>query len=100
MARLPNRIRGDGDRTWKKSAATIGASWQSGRHSPPAGMPVQLADDPEAKRTLVLSPDLELIGVLRQRLNPERCGLTLASVGSAEAHVNVTYLGPDKLLAA
>jgi hypothetical protein len=84
------------DQTWKKTEATVDTAWQQ---NPRKGSPVHLLDDPNGGNTLVLSPDLELIGTLRRKLDGQRRGLTLAIVGSAN-QVEVTYLGPDKLFAA
>ena len=74
----------------------LASSWQHQPH-PGIGSPVHLIDNPNGGSTLVLSPDLELVGTLRRKLNVHRCGLTLAVVSSGN-HVDVTYLGPDELL--
>jgi hypothetical protein len=84
------------NRTWTRSSIRVEASWQQSRPMP--GSAVHLVDDPVADSSLVLSPDLELIGALRRRLNAQRCGLTLATIGDGN-HVDVTYLGPDRLFA-
>ena len=55
------------DRTWKKSSATVDASWQHQPH-PGIGSPVHLIDNPNGGSTLVLSPDLELVGTLRRKM--------------------------------
>lgn len=69
-----------GSQTWKKSSAKVDTSWH--RTQPCKGSPVHLVDDPKDARTLVLSPDLELMGTLRRRLNTKRLGLTLAAVSA------------------
>jgi hypothetical protein len=87
------------NRVWKKSNATADAAWNPGV-SIAAGSPLRLADNPTRARTNVLTPDLELVGTLRRRLNPERCGLTIATAGPGQGRVELTYLGPDELFAA
>ncbi len=82
-------------RTWKKFEATVDASWQ---HPPQSHSSVQLVDDPEDGCTLILSPDLELMGKLTRKLNAQRRGSTLAAVNAGR--IDITYLGPDRLFAA
>jgi hypothetical protein len=87
------------NRIWKKTTVTVDATWKAGI-SVPAGSPLRLADDASRRCTNVLSLDLELFGALRRRLNPQRCGSTLATAGPDDGHVELTYLGPDELFAA
>ena len=86
------------NRIWKKLNATVGTAWKAGA-SVVAGSALQLADDPARSCTNVLSPDLELVGTLRRRLNPERRGSTLATTGANPDQVELTYYGPDGLFA-
>jgi hypothetical protein len=87
------------NRIWKKTTLTVDAIWNAGI-SVPAGSPLRLADDAARGCTNVLSPDLELFGALRHRLNPQRCGATLTTAGSDYGRIELTYLGPDELFAA
>jgi hypothetical protein len=87
------------NRIWKKTNVTVDAAWNEGV-SVSAGSPLRLADDPSRRRTNVLSPNLELIGALRRRLNPQRYGSTLATAAPHHGHVELAYLGPDELFAA
>jgi hypothetical protein len=87
------------NRVWKKTSVTVSAAWNDGVSFRP-GSPLRLADDARGLRTNVLSPDFELVGALRRRLNPQRCGSTIATVGQGRGEVELTYLGPDELFAA
>jgi hypothetical protein len=86
-------------RIWKKTTVTVDAIWNDGL-SVPAGFALRLADDANHRCTNLLLPDLQLRGALRRRLNPQRCGSTLATAGPDHGHVELTYLGPDELFAA
>lgn len=86
-------------RIWKKTTVTVDAIWNDGV-SVPAGFPLRLSDDASHRRTNLLSPDLELLGALRRRLNLQRCGSTLATAGPDHGHIELTYLGSDELFAA
>jgi hypothetical protein len=83
---------------WKKTTLTATAIWNNGV-SVPAGSPLRLADDASRRCTNLLTVDLQLLGALRRRLNPQRCGSTMATAGPDHGHVELTYLGPDELFA-
>lgn len=87
-------------RVWKKSSITAEVDWNKGMGPVNVGTALRLLDQPHSPRASVLSSDLELMGTLRQKLNPSRCGLTIATVGPDQNHISVTYFGPNDLMAA
>ncbi|PAQ05293.1 DEAD/DEAH box helicase [Mesorhizobium temperatum] len=58
------------------------------------GMAVRL-ETSEDGSTELLAPDGTRLGVLNERLNPARCGLTIATLEGGR--IAISYLGPDTL---
>ena len=87
-------------RIWKKSSLTAQVHWNEGIGPVTVGTALRLWDEPESPCTSVFSADFELIGTLRRKLNPSRCGLTIATVGPDPNGVTIKYFGPNDLMAA
>jgi hypothetical protein len=81
---------------WKKYAFNSEVQWSTEGSRVRVGMPIRLLDY-AGSYTSVVTADLDLIGTLRQTLNPSRRGLTTATVGPDENHVSIKYFGPDDL---
>lgn len=77
---------------WKETSLNLDVAWAD--DSPDEGAPVRLVTN-AAGETDVFSSDYSLVGRVETALNPDRSGLTLATV--MKKGVVVEYLGPDAL---
>jgi superfamily II DNA/RNA helicase len=80
-------------RKWAERTFTHDVTWTNGPVRD--GTPVRLISD-ETGLTDVFSADYYRVGRLAGRLNPNRCGLTLAKVKGTD-RIETLYLGPDEL---
>jgi len=83
-------------RTWGERRYRAQVQWQG--VPPPPGVPMTLYHSD--RRSVVLSAEGLLRGVLNHPLNPNRRGLVRAAVALDPGHLDVSYLGPDDLWAA
>jgi hypothetical protein len=81
--------------TWHREIATIEAAWRE-NFTPIPGTPVRMFNDPSDK-SLVLSPECDLIATVSSTLNPNRKGLLRANITSDAKAVMLHYLGPKDL---
>ena len=80
---------------WTRRRFWAPVEWH--RPRPPSGSSIHLYHI--AGKLQILSPDGELLGVVKSTLNPERIGLLRAQVAQEEARIEFDYLGPADLLA-
>ena len=81
-------------RTWRNRRHASGVAWSG--VPPPRGTPVQLYK--WNGRSLALAADGLPLGTLQAALNPNRRGLTRATVADDGQRIDLVYLGPDDLL--
>lgn len=81
-------------RIWTVSEHELQVEWEA--NEPPTGSALRLVDS--EGETHVHTPCLNRLGKLDASLNPERLGVTLASVGWPPGIVAVRYIGPSDLL--
>jgi hypothetical protein len=84
------------NRAWSEHLFHAHVTWLDARRPPP-GQPVRLYNHPDTGEPLVLSESAELLGQLRAPLNPQRKGLTRATVHQHRPGIRISYLGPGDL---
>ncbi len=80
---------------WKERRYEAPVAWLRTIDAPPAGVAVRLYCNPDHPEPTVLLETGRRAGQLEAPLNPNRTGLTLATVLEDRSGVLVTYIGPE-----
>jgi hypothetical protein len=83
-------------RSWQKSREVAEVKWYNS-FEPNSGLGLRMRNVGKAA-TRVFGADYEALGELAVTLNPDRCGLLLATTLDDVSKVGLDYLGPDDLL--
>lgn len=91
-----NGFKSESENTWKKQQDTCNVIWDQETSVPSTGSTVRLFRT-ESGQTLVLAPNLQTLGKLRDGLENDLRGLINAKVSERNDELNLTYFGPNDL---